>query len=55
MVGMAIREQSRRINKILKNVNAAVMNHSTKAVDMGEKVITQYGYYRYSNHWTCDH
>jgi len=24
-----------------------VMNHSTKAVDMGEKVITQYGYYRY--------
>lgn len=53
MVGMAIREQSRRINQILRNVSAAVMNHS-KAVDVGEKVITEYGYYRYSNHWTCD-
>jgi hypothetical protein len=49
MVGMAIREQSRRINRILRNVNNAVMNHSSKAVDMGEKVITEYGYYRYSN------
>jgi hypothetical protein len=54
MVGVAIKEQSRRINRILRNVNAAVMNHSTKAVDMGEKVITEYGHYRYSNHWTCD-
>lgn len=45
--GLAIREQSRRINRILRNVNAAVMNHSSKAVDMGEKVITEYGYYRY--------
>jgi len=48
MVGMAISEQSRRINQILRNVNAAVMNHS-KVVDVGEKMITQYGYYRYSN------
>lgn len=54
MVGMAIRKQSQRINRILRNVNAAVMNHSTKAVDVGEKVITEYGYYRYSNHWTCN-
>jgi hypothetical protein len=49
MAGMAIREQSRRINRILRNVNNAVMNYSSKAVDMGEKVITEYGYYRYSN------
>jgi hypothetical protein len=44
---MAIKEQSRRINRILKNVNTAVMDHSTKAVDMGEKAITEYGFYRY--------
>jgi hypothetical protein len=54
IVGMAIREQSRRINRILRHMNAAVMNHSTKAVDMGEKVITEYGHYRYSNCLTCD-
>jgi hypothetical protein len=54
MAGLAIREQSRRINRILRNVNAAVMNHSSKAVDMGEKVITEYGYYRYGSHWTSD-
>jgi hypothetical protein len=54
MVGLAIREQSRRINQILRNVNAAVMNHSSKAVDMGEKVIREYGYYRYNSPWTSD-
>jgi hypothetical protein len=54
IVGKAIREQSQKINRILKKVNTAVMNHSIKAVDMGEKVITEYGYYRYSNHPTCD-
>jgi hypothetical protein len=53
MVGMAIREQSRRINRILRNMNAAVMNHS-KVVDVGEKMIKEYGYYRYSNLWSCD-
>jgi len=48
VVGKAISEQSHRINRILRNVNAAVMNHS-KLVDVGEKFITEYGYYRYSN------
>jgi len=48
MVGMAISEQSRRINRILKNVNDAVMNHS-KVIDVGEKMIKEYGHYRYSN------
>ncbi|XP_069697439.1 prominin-like protein isoform X3 [Periplaneta americana] len=45
--GDAIENQSRKMNKILRNVNAAVMNHSFRAVDMGEKLITEYGYYRY--------
>jgi hypothetical protein len=44
---MAIREQSQRINKILRDVNAAVMNHSSRALDTGEKLITEYGHYRY--------
>jgi len=44
--GGAIREQSVRINQFLRNVNAAVMVHSTDAVDIGEKAITEYGYYR---------
>jgi hypothetical protein len=47
MLGMAIKEQSQKINKILRGVNAAVMNHSSKAVDTGEKLITEYGHYRY--------
>ncbi|XP_021919956.1 prominin-like protein isoform X4 [Zootermopsis nevadensis] len=45
--GVAIRKQSQQINKILKNVNAAMMNHASKAVDIGEKAIVEYGYYRY--------
>jgi hypothetical protein len=44
---LAIRERSQQINKILRNVNAAVLKHSSKAVDTGEKLITEYGYYRY--------
>jgi hypothetical protein len=44
---MAIKERSQKINKILRDVNAAVMNHSSKAVDTGEKLITEYGHYRY--------
>jgi hypothetical protein len=47
MIGVAIREQSQQINRILRNVNTAMMNHSSKAVDIGEKVIAEYGYYRY--------
>ena len=54
MVGAAIKEQSQRINRILRDVNDVMLNHSSKAVDMGEKVITEYGHYRYSNLWTCD-
>jgi hypothetical protein len=44
---MAIGEQSRKINKILRDVNTAVMNRSSEAVDTGEKLIAEYGYYRY--------
>lgn len=47
LLGVAIRKQSQQINKILKNVNAAMMNHASKAVDIGEKAIVEYGYYRY--------
>jgi hypothetical protein len=47
MIGAAIRDQSQRINKILRNVNTAVMTDSWKAVDIGEKAIMEYGYYRY--------
>jgi hypothetical protein len=44
---MAIGEQSRKINRILRDVNAAVINRSSEAVNAGEKLITEYGYYRY--------
>jgi hypothetical protein len=47
MIGAAIRDQSRRINKILRNVNTAMMTDSWKVVDIGEKAIMEYGYYRY--------
>jgi hypothetical protein len=44
---MAIGERSRQINKILRDVNTAVINRSSEAVDTGEKLIAEYGYYRY--------
>ncbi|XP_023723915.1 prominin-like protein isoform X3 [Cryptotermes secundus] len=47
LAGMAIRERSKQINKILRDMNAVVMNHSSKAVDTGEKLIMEYGHYRY--------
>jgi hypothetical protein len=47
MLGAAIRDQSWEINKILMDVNTAVMNHASKAVDTGERLITEYGHYRY--------
>jgi hypothetical protein len=46
MIGEAIREQSQQINKILRNVNTAMLSHCSKAVDVGEKAIVEYGYYR---------
>jgi hypothetical protein len=54
MLGEAIREQSKQMNKILRNVNAAVMNHSSKAVDTGEKLIAEFGHYRYCGCWASD-
>ncbi|KAJ9580215.1 hypothetical protein L9F63_004158, partial [Diploptera punctata] len=45
--GDAIKEQSMHMNKVLRKVNAAVINRSGQAIDAGEKLITEYGYYRY--------
>ena len=45
--GDAIREQSTHMNKVLRKVNSAVVNRSGQAIDTGEKLIAEYGYYRY--------
>ncbi|PSN40478.1 hypothetical protein C0J52_11617 [Blattella germanica] len=45
--GHAMADQARHINTILRRVNSVVTNHSSRAVDAGEKLIAEYGYYRY--------